>query len=164
MISYLRCGRIWEIMSTQGLRLFHIFSLMLCALLSTPQCTPPPTYMIWPQIEQFVNGSTIYIFNTGPNSSFLASMTCSLLRSDPSRWEVVVVRIDSSNYLNYKTLRKERKRRNSRHRKARKTAKTSFPFLLPNSHFNSEAIRNSANIRNTATVISAMWVSTVTQP
>ncbi len=68
--------------------------------------------------------------------------------------------------LNYKTLRKERKRRNSRHQKVSKTAKTSFPFLLPNSqtddHLNSEPIRDSADIRNTATVISAIWVSTVT--
>ena len=85
MISYLRCGRVWEIMSAQGLRLFHIFSLMLCVLLSTPQCTPPPTYMIWPQIEQFVNGSTIYLFNTGPNSSFLASMTCTPSSSASSK-------------------------------------------------------------------------------
>ena len=68
--------------------------------------------------------------------------------------------------LNYKKLRKERKRRNSGHQKVRKTAKTSFPFRLPNSQsddqFNSKAIRDSADIRNTATVISAIWVPTVT--
>ena len=62
--------------------------------------------------------------------------------------------------LNYKTLRKERKRRNSGHQEVRKTAKTSFPFLLPNSQsddlFNSEAIRDGADIRNTATAILAM--------
>ena len=68
--------------------------------------------------------------------------------------------------LNYKTLRKEKKRRNSGHQEVKKTAKTSFLFLLPNSQsddlFNSEAIRDGANIQNTATGIYATWVSTVT--
>lgn len=40
-------------------------------------------------------------------------------------------------------------------------------YILPNkrlvNHLNSEAIRNNANFQDTATVISAMWVSTVTR-
>ena len=68
--------------------------------------------------------------------------------------------------FNYKMLRKERKRRNSGHQEARKTAKAFFLFLLPNSQsddlFNSEAICDGADIQNTATVILAMWVSTIT--
>ena len=68
--------------------------------------------------------------------------------------------------LNYKTLRKKRKRQNSGQQEVKKTAKTSFLFLLPNGQsdnlFNSEAIHDSVDIQNTATVISAIWVSTVT--
>ncbi len=60
---------------------------------------------------------------------------------------------------------RRKKESNSEHHTISKTAKSCSSFLLPNkrpvAHLNSKAIRNSANIWDTATANSAMWVSTV---
>ena len=57
---------------------------------------------------------------------------------------------------------RRKKERNSKHHTVSKTAKSCSSFLLTNKqpldHLNSEAIRNSANFWDTATVISAMYV------
>lgn len=68
-------------------------------------------------------------------------------------------------YLQDVSLRKEE--RNSEHHTVSKTVKSCSSFLLPNKrpvdHLSSEAVRNSANFWDSATVISAMWVPIVTE-